>query len=132
MSFRYSIDKDRFLAFVEIYEAPDNDSAAGFLTSFRQDPELAPQMPVLVDASTLTEMSMTREGFSELIDILEATDTAPGEARTAIVVSKTGLAVMADLFASSVENRGLRHKFRTFYDAGDAVAWLEETEVSAL
>ena len=58
--------------------------------------------------------------------MLEATDRAPGEARTAIVVHKTGLALLADLFAAASENRGLKHRVRVFPDADEARQWLNE------
>jgi len=101
--------------------------AREFVSKLRADPALEPCMPVLVDATGVSGVSIDRAGIKAVVDVLEATaNPAPGQSRTAIVVHKTGLALLADLFAASVTNRGLKHHVRAFPDAEEARHWLNE------
>jgi hypothetical protein len=127
MTLDYQIDKEDFIVTLVADTTLTDAEAEACIRRLRADPDLAPCMPVLVDASGLLESSLSRTGVKAIMDILEATNSSPGEARTAFVVTKSGLAVMADYFGITAENRGLKHRMRTFFHLNEAYEWLRET-----
>ena len=127
MTLDYQIDKEDFIVTLVADTTLTDAEAQACIRRLRADPDLAPCMPVLVDATGLRETSLSKSGVKSIMDILEVTDSSVGEARTAIVVSKSGLAVIADYFGITAENRGLKHRIKTFFHLNEASDWLRET-----
>ena len=78
MPFSFRIDKVDFLVSATFEASLGDEEACSFVTSLRAEPDLQPCMPVLIDATGLTECTLTRTGIKSVVDILQQTGNVHG------------------------------------------------------
>ena len=129
MPFSFRIDKDDFVVLASFEDILGDEEACSFVSSLRAEPDLRSSMPVLIDATGLTGCTLTQKGVKSVVDILQHADKRRSEARTAVVSTRTGIALAADMLGLAIENRGMKYRVRTFPEVTSARTWLRETPV---
>ena len=90
----------------------------------RADDRLVPDMATMCDFTAVDIMDVTPEGVRDMVAYMSQTRDRRDHAKTAIVVQKAGMAIMADLFAFSSSSAGLNQVVQLFQTAREALDWL--------
>lgn len=120
MALSYEIDRERRLVRIRMAVSVHADEMRKLMDALREDPDLDPSWPVLVDARDITETPR----YNEMVQLVEISRRSPirDDVRRAFVVNSDllyGAARMAGILAGS-----LNRKYPVFRDEKSAERYL--------